>query len=130
VLAFVLVFLRKFDDLSAVPAAYTSMIIVIVAGGPGKTVGACVQGVVLALLGVGIGSGLFAVLAQMTHVPVAQAVVFAAIVYGESRVFPPTPHIVPGPRRAPIPGGPFRAFWPTTHLERAFYTRNADDVIS
>lgn len=84
-LAFVLVFLRKFDDLSAVPVAYTSMIIVIVAGGPGKTVGACVQGVSLALLGVGVGSGFFAVLAKLAGFPVAQAVVFAAIVYCECR---------------------------------------------
>jgi len=82
-LAFVLVFLRKFDDLSAIPVAYTSMIIVIVAGGPGKTVGACVQGVSLAFLGVGVGSGFFAILAILANYPVAQAVVFAAIVYCE-----------------------------------------------
>jgi hypothetical protein len=84
VLAFVLVFIRKFDDLSTVPAAYASMIIVIVAGGPGKTIGACIQGVSLGLLGVAIGSGFFAVLAKLANVPVAQAVVFAVIVYCKS----------------------------------------------
>lgn len=82
-LAFVLVFLHKFDDLSAIPVAYTSMIIVIVAGGPGKTVGACVQGVFLGLGGVVLGAGFFAILAKLVNFPVAQAIVFAVIVYCE-----------------------------------------------
>jgi hypothetical protein len=82
-LAFVLVFLRKFDDLSVIPVAYTSMIIVIVAGGPGKTLGACVQGVALAFLGVGLGSGFFVILAVLADFPVAQALIFAVIVYCE-----------------------------------------------
>ena len=85
-LAFVLVFLRKFDDLSALPVAYTSMIIVIVAGGPGKTVGACVQGVFLALGGVVLGAGFFAILAKLGNFPVAQAIIFALIVYCEFHI--------------------------------------------
>ena len=101
-LAFVLVFLRKFDDLSALPVAYTSMIIVIVAGGPGKTIGACVQGVVLGLGGVVLGAGFFAILAKLGNFPVAQAIIFAVIVYCEF-----SPYFVLStaePQRAPIPG--------------------------
>lgn len=86
------------------------MIIVIVAGGPGKTVGACVQGVCLALVGVGVGSGFFAILAKLANFPVAQAVIFAAIVYCEfcvliSLSYQRTSHGL----RAPIPGGPYEA---------------------
>ena len=82
-LAFVLVFLRKFDDLSALPVAYTSMIIVIVASGLGKTIGACVQGVFLGLGGVVLEAGLFAILTKLGNFPVAEAIVFAVIVYCE-----------------------------------------------
>lgn len=57
------------------------MIIVVIAGVPGKTVGACLQAVALAILGVGLGTGFFAILAVLGHVPVAQGFVFAVIVY-------------------------------------------------
>ena len=132
-IAFVLIFLRKFDDLSTVPAAYTSMIIVIVAGGPGKTVGACVQGVCLALLGVGVGAGFFAILAKLAHFPIAQAVVFAAIVYSEFSLRFST-LLSENLPRAPIPGGPYpykalplRLSQHT--LDKIFRLRNANDVI-
>ena len=59
------------------------MIIVTIAGGPGKTFGACVQGAALALGGVLLGSAFFAILAQLGHYPVAQGVVFALMVYGQ-----------------------------------------------
>ena len=95
-LALVLAFLLKFDDLSALPVAYTCMIIVIVAGGPGKTVGACFQGVFLGLGGVVLGAGFFAILAKLGNFPVAQAIVFAVIVYCEFSILTSSSH--PGNR--------------------------------
>ena len=78
-----LVFLHKFDYLSALPVAYTSMTIVIVARRPGQTVDACVRGIFLGLGGVVLGAGFFAILAKLANFPVAQAIVFAVIVYCE-----------------------------------------------
>ena len=72
------------------------MIIVIVAGGPGKTVGACVQGVFLGLGGVVLWTGLFAILAKLGNFPVAQAIVFAVIVYCEFCILTSSSH--PGNR--------------------------------
>ena len=95
-LALVLVFLLKFDDLPALPAAYTCMTIVIVAGGSGKTVGACVQGVFLGLGGVVLGAGFFAILANLGYFPVAQAIVFIVIVYCEFYILTSSSH--PGNR--------------------------------
>lgn len=57
------------------------MLIVTIAGGPGKPFGACLQGVVLAMAGVLVGGGFFAILAKLVAYPVAQAFVFAFIVY-------------------------------------------------
>jgi len=130
-LAFVLVFLRKFDDLSAIPVAYTSMIIVILAGGPGKTVGACVQGVFLGLSGVVLGSGFFAILAKLANFPVAQAVVFAVIVYCESSI----PILSPYHRNLATGADP-QSTWGIVGLWIAIYPQlevvhrlNTDDVI-
>ncbi|CCA70282.1 hypothetical protein PIIN_04221 [Serendipita indica DSM 11827] len=81
VLALALIFTRKYDDLSAFPITLTAMIIVTIAGGPGKTFGACLQGAALALAGVLLGSGFFAILAKLGRYPVAQGVVFAVMVY-------------------------------------------------
>ncbi|TDL22448.1 hypothetical protein BD410DRAFT_748734 [Rickenella mellea] len=81
ILAFVLVFLRKFDALSKFPATLTSMTIILIAGGTGKAVGACFQAVALALVGVGCGSVGFVILAKLVHAPVAQGFVFAVIAY-------------------------------------------------
>ena len=104
-LAFVLVFLRKFDDISALPVAYTSMIIVIVAVGLGKTVGACVQGVFLGLGDVVLGAGFFAILTKLGNFPVSEAIVFAVIVYCEFYILISASH----PRNRAIPGAPYCA---------------------
>lgn len=65
------------------PVALTSMIIVTIAGGPGRPMGACFQGAAYAVAGVLLGSAVFAILAKLASVPVAQAVVFAVFVYGK-----------------------------------------------
>lgn len=84
VLAYVLIFTRKFDDLSRYPLALSAMFIVPLAFGPGKPLGACWQAVALGMLGVLLGCAYFAILARIAPYSVAQAVVFAFIVYGES----------------------------------------------
>jgi hypothetical protein len=80
-IAISLIFLRKYDDLSSYPFALSAMIIVTIAGGPGKPVGACMQGAAMAMGGVLLGCGFFAILALLVNVPVAQGLVFAIIVY-------------------------------------------------
>ncbi|KIM23580.1 hypothetical protein M408DRAFT_253625 [Serendipita vermifera MAFF 305830] len=80
-LAIALIFIRKYDDLSSFPLSLSAMIIVTIAGGPGKTIGACLQGAIMAMGGVLLGCGFFAILALLASVPVAQAVIFAIIVY-------------------------------------------------
>ncbi len=57
------------------------MTIIIIVGGAGKSIGACVQSTFLALLGVGVGSCCFVILAKLSHSQVAQGFVFAAFVY-------------------------------------------------
>ncbi|CAE6534018.1 unnamed protein product [Rhizoctonia solani] len=81
VLAFILIFLRGFDDLSQVPVTLTGTILIVIAGTPGKSVGACLTATFFALLGVSIGALNFLILAKLGHEPVAQAVVFAVMVY-------------------------------------------------
>ncbi|KAL5632771.1 hypothetical protein ACGC1H_005649 [Rhizoctonia solani] len=81
VLAFILIFLRGFDDLSQVPVTLTGTILIVIAGTPGKSVGACLTATFFALLGVSIGALNFLILAKLGHEPVAQAVVFAFMVY-------------------------------------------------
>lgn len=80
-IGFILIFLRDFDKLNKFPATFTSMTILLIIGGPGKSVGACIQSTFLALLGVSLGSIGFVVLAKLAHSQVAQGFVFAAIVY-------------------------------------------------
>ncbi|TDL26998.1 hypothetical protein BD410DRAFT_783138 [Rickenella mellea] len=81
ILGFVLIFLRKFDALSKFPATLTAITIVLIAGGTGKAVGACVQSIALAMVGIGCGSVCFIILAKLVHAPVAQGFVFFAFVY-------------------------------------------------
>ena len=50
-------------------------------GGPGKSVGACIQATFLALAGVGLGSVFFVALSHLSSSPVSQGFIFAAIVY-------------------------------------------------
>jgi hypothetical protein len=59
------------------------MFIVTLAFGAGKPLGACWQAVALGMLGVLTGCAYFAILARMAPYYVAQAVVFALIVYGK-----------------------------------------------
>jgi hypothetical protein len=82
-LAIALVFIWKYDDLSSYPLTLASMIIITITGGPGKPLGACVQAVALAMGGVLLGCGFFAILALLAAAPVAQGVVLALIVYRE-----------------------------------------------
>ncbi|KAF8716570.1 hypothetical protein RHS02_09900, partial [Rhizoctonia solani] len=81
IIAFILIFPRGFDDLSQVPITFTGTILIVIAGTPGKSVGACLTATFFAILGVCIGSLNFVILAHLGHEPVAQAVVFAVMVY-------------------------------------------------
>ncbi|KAG8991643.1 hypothetical protein FRB94_000915 [Tulasnella sp. JGI-2019a] len=80
-LAFILVFLRDFDDLNVYPVTLASMFIIVIAGQPGKTVGLALYSMVLAGSGVLIGCLNFFILAKLVHATVAQAFVFAFMVY-------------------------------------------------
>jgi len=82
-LAIALIFIRKYDDLSSYPLALASMIIVTIASGPGKPLGACIQSLALAMGGVLLGCGFFAILALLAAAPVAQGILLALIVYRE-----------------------------------------------
>ncbi|CAE6373431.1 unnamed protein product [Rhizoctonia solani] len=81
IIAFILIFLRGFDDLSQVPITLTGTILIVIAGTPGKSIGACLTATFFSILGVCIGSLNFVILAHLGHEPVAQAVVFAIMVY-------------------------------------------------
>ncbi|KAG8699562.1 hypothetical protein FRC09_006545 [Ceratobasidium sp. 395] len=81
ILAFVIVFLRGFDDLSQAPVALIGTILISIAGTPGKSVGACLTAIFFSILGVCIGSLNFLILSELGHVPVAQAAVFTVMVY-------------------------------------------------
>ncbi|KAF8488906.1 hypothetical protein JB92DRAFT_1405681 [Gautieria morchelliformis] len=81
ILAFVLIFLKPFDSLSKFPLAYSSMMIIVIAASPGKSIGACFQAVVLGLSGVSLGCVGFVILAKLNPWPVAQGVVFAVMIY-------------------------------------------------
>ncbi|KAF8585693.1 hypothetical protein K439DRAFT_1660110 [Ramaria rubella] len=81
ILAFVLVFLKRFDELSNYPLSFSSMMIIVIASGPGKSVGACVQASALSVAGVSLGCVGFLILAKLSRWPVAQGFVFAIIIY-------------------------------------------------
>lgn len=81
-IAYILIFTRRFDELSRYPLALSSMFIVTMTFGPGKPLGACWQAVGLGMSGVLLGARFFAILAKLALYPVAQAIVFAIIVYG------------------------------------------------
>ncbi|KAF8591763.1 hypothetical protein K439DRAFT_1326105 [Ramaria rubella] len=81
ILAFVFIFLKRFDGLSDYPLSFSSMMIVVIANDPGKSVGACIQATTLTVAGISLGCVGFMILAKLAHWPVAQGVVFAIIVY-------------------------------------------------
>lgn len=56
-------------------------VVVVIAGFPGKSIGECVFGTILALMGVGLGAGNFAILSKLRGSLVAQAIVFVIMVY-------------------------------------------------
>jgi hypothetical protein len=56
-------------------------VVIAIAGFPGKSTGECFFGAFVALLGVGLGAGNFAILSLLHRTPIAQAVVFAIMVY-------------------------------------------------
>ncbi|KAM0753235.1 hypothetical protein T439DRAFT_323872 [Meredithblackwellia eburnea MCA 4105] len=80
-LAFVLIFLRKFNDLNDYPVTLTSVVLVTIAGKPGVSVGACLDGGALGILGVGAGAVGFLILAKLGHSQVAQGFVFFVMLY-------------------------------------------------
>ena len=49
-IGFILIFLRPFGDLSAYPLTFTSMTIMLIIGGAGKSFGSCIQSTSLALV--------------------------------------------------------------------------------
>jgi len=68
------------------------MTIVIISGGPGKPIGACVQSVALAMGGVLLGCGFFVILALLSAAPVSQGLVLALIAYCKLfALLPPPP---------------------------------------
>lgn len=93
-----------FDDLNAVPLTYsgtrqastcklpgslsanskccfTAGVVVAIAAFPGKSIGECIFGVMIALFGVGLGAANFAILSKLRVSLVAQAIVFVIMVY-------------------------------------------------
>ncbi|KAG0142002.1 hypothetical protein CROQUDRAFT_67719 [Cronartium quercuum f. sp. fusiforme G11] len=61
--------------------AGTSAILLCIAGFPGKSIGGCVQGLISALSGVGVGAFNFYLLAKVAHSALAQAFMFFVMVY-------------------------------------------------
>ncbi|KAI5481791.1 hypothetical protein MNV49_000068 [Pseudohyphozyma bogoriensis] len=80
-LTFILIFLRRFNDLNKYPVVLTSAILVSIAGKPGVSVGACLDGGVLGMAGVGFGAVFFVILAKLGHSQVAQGFVFFVMLY-------------------------------------------------
>lgn len=74
-----LVFLRGFNKLIEFPVVLSSMVIVSIAGQPGLSVGACLDGGALGMLGVGWGALWFFILAKIPS-RVGQGFVFFALV--------------------------------------------------
>ncbi|KIJ47171.1 hypothetical protein M422DRAFT_28858 [Sphaerobolus stellatus SS14] len=95
IIAFILILSRSFDDLSTYPLAFSSMMIVVIAGKPGESVGACIQGIALSLVGALSGCVGFVILANLVRWPVAQGVAFAVIVYVMALVKSKGPRYLP-----------------------------------
>ncbi|KAG8964460.1 hypothetical protein FRC03_001776 [Tulasnella sp. 419] len=81
ILAFVLIFLKDFDDLSKAPQTLVSMMLIVIAGGPGKAIGAVIGGNLLGVLGLMVGAFNYFILSKLSPWPVAQAVYWAFAVY-------------------------------------------------
>ncbi|KAG8991645.1 hypothetical protein FRB93_002632 [Tulasnella sp. JGI-2019a] len=73
--------LSQFDGLFKYPQAQTSMMLVIVAGMAGKSVGSVCINILFAMTGVLVGCLNFLVLAKLSHATVGQAFYFAFVVY-------------------------------------------------
>lgn len=80
-LAFVLIFIRKFNKLDEYPITLSGIVLVTIAGQPGRPLGACLDAGFWGALGVLLGAGGFAILAKLGHAHVAQGFVFAIFVY-------------------------------------------------
>lgn len=81
IIGFSLIFLRKFESLSFYPTTLQSMVILIIVGGPGKSVGSSILAVAFGLLGAGLGSIGFLILAHLNYSHTAQGFIFAMIMY-------------------------------------------------
>lgn len=80
-LVIALVFVRKFNDLTVWPANFQNALIPTIVAGTGHSIGSCLQGSLLVLLGVALGSVNFTVLANLARWPVVQGLIFALSVY-------------------------------------------------
>lgn len=64
-LSFVLIFLHDFNRLLSYPIVLTSLVLVSIAGQPGLSVGACLDGGALGIAGVGVGAVFYVILAKL-----------------------------------------------------------------
>ncbi|KAH9459805.1 hypothetical protein H4Q26_005000 [Puccinia striiformis f. sp. tritici PST-130] len=94
VLCLVLLFLDPFRGLLEFPAAGSSAILFCIAAFPGKSVGACMLGLILGLAGIVLGTLNFFVLAQLASYPTLQAIVFFLMVYILGRIKALGPHLL------------------------------------
>ncbi|KAG8888780.1 hypothetical protein FRB98_006792 [Tulasnella sp. 332] len=80
-IALTLACLSDFDGLFKEPQAMTSMMLIIIAGQPGKSIGFTVMSITSALLGVFLGCLNFLILAKLSHATVGQAFYYFFVVY-------------------------------------------------
>ncbi len=80
-LAFVLIFNISFTNTLDFPIVLTSLILITIAGGVGKSLGAFLDTAALAALGVACGALGFLIIAVLASSPVARGFVFFVIVY-------------------------------------------------
>jgi hypothetical protein len=80
-LVIILIFIPQFNSLTVWPANFQNALISTIVAATGQPIGACIQASALVLLGVAIGSINFAILANLARWTVAQAIVFAGMVY-------------------------------------------------
>ncbi|KAM0755341.1 hypothetical protein T439DRAFT_1000 [Meredithblackwellia eburnea MCA 4105] len=82
-LCMTLTFIFPFVDLCRHPFALHSTIMVVVVGGPGRTLGGCVHNLLLGAMGLAVGVAAFAILEVLGRAgsPVGQGFVFALLMY-------------------------------------------------
>ncbi|MBW0465952.1 hypothetical protein O181_005667, partial [Austropuccinia psidii MF-1] len=78
---FVLFLLKPFQDLLPYPSVGTSAVLICIAGFPGASVGACLESITMASLGIATGAINFVILAKLTSYPVPQGLIFFLMLY-------------------------------------------------